>query len=212
MNYRLVIFDFDGTLADSYGWFLSVFEDLSKRFQLPQVDADELRRLRAMDITQIMREYRIPFWKIMLIGKHLTQLMGSQIEHIRLVAGMQGVLDTLARHDVRLAIITSNAESNVRRVMGAENMAYFDFIESGVSMFGKKSKIHKLLKKTGVAAEQTLSIGDELRDLKSAHEAQVHFGAVSWGTTDLLTLRQHAPELAFEHPLEILQALNLCGA
>ncbi len=211
MNYRLVIFDFDGTLADSFAWFLSVFEDLAKIYRLPRMDADELRRLRALDITQIMREYKIPFWKIFLIGKHLTRLMGNQTDQIQIVGGMQPVLDALAQQDVRLAIITSNAESNVRRVMGPENMAYFEFIESGVSMFGKKSKIHKLLKKTGVAAGETLSIGDELRDLQSAHEAQVHFGAVSWGTTDLHTLRRHDPELAFEHPGQILQALMPAG-
>lgn len=208
MNYKLVIFDFDGTLADSYTWFLSVYQDLSRRFQLPVIEEAELKRLRTLDVHQIMKEYRIPFWKLLLMGRHLTKLMSSQIDQICLVDGMQPVIDSLGQNGVKMAIITSNAEKNVRRVLGPDNMAHFEFLESGVSMFGKKKKIHKILRQTGIAASDTLSIGDEVRDLKSAHEAQVDFGAVGWGTTDLETLQRHSPKQVFNHPAQILEALG----
>ena len=41
-RYRLAIFDYDGTLADSLPWFRSVFQDLIARFDLAPVSADEL--------------------------------------------------------------------------------------------------------------------------------------------------------------------------
>ena len=208
MNYKLVIFDFDGTLADSYSWFLSVYQDLSEQFGLPAVDEDEMQRLRTLDVRQIMKEYRIPFWKLLVIGRHLTRLMSSQIEHIRLVDGMQHVIDSLASQGVRMAIVTSNKEKNVRRVLGPHNMARIEFLESGVSMFGKKHKIHKILQLAGIDASEALSIGDELRDLKSSHEAQVDFGAVGWGTTDLATLQKHSPRRIFQHPAEILALME----
>jgi phosphoglycolate phosphatase len=208
MNYKLVIFDFDGTLADSYSWFLSVYRDFSERFGLPAVDEAEMQRLRTLDVHQIMKQYQISFWKLLRMGRHLTRLMSSQIEQVRLVDGMQPVIDSLAYQGVRMAIITSNAEKNVRRVLGPHNMARIEFLESGVSMFGKKRKIHKILQRSGVAASDVLSIGDEVRDLKSSHEAQVDFGAVAWGTTDLATLQKHSPKQVFQHPVEILQLLT----
>lgn len=208
MKYKLVIFDFDGTLADSYPWFLSVFEDLSKRYRLPALEMADLENLRSLDIRQIQKAYKIPLWKVVIIGNHLKRLMSSQIEKIGLVSGMQLVIETLGEQDIKLAVVTSNAEKNVRRVLGPQNMAYFDFIESGVSMFGKKSKFQKILKKTGIPACEVLSIGDEVRDIKSAHEAQIHFGAVTWGYTDLKTLQKHSPEEVFHHPHQILEAVS----
>jgi phosphoglycolate phosphatase len=208
MKYQLVIFDFDGTLADSYPWFLTVFEDLAKRYKLPHLEETDLDKLRALDIRQILKEYHIPFWKMLVIGNHLKKLMGSQIEKISLVNGMQSVIETLGEQDIKLAVVTSNAEKNVRRVLGSQNMAYIDYIESSVPMYGKKEKFKKILKKTGIPASQALSIGDEVRDLKSSHAAKIAFGAVTWGYTDLSILQVHSPEEVFAHPAQILEAVN----
>ena len=207
MKYKLVIFDFDGTLADSYPWFLSVLEELSRKYRLPHLDRADLDRLRSLEVRQILKEYHIPLWKVVIIGNHLKKMMAAQIEHIRLVSGMQAVLETLGKEGVRLALVTSNAEANVRRVLGPGNMAMFDFIESGVSMFGKKRKFQKILKQAGIPANQALSIGDEVRDLKSAQAASIPFGAVTWGYTDVSALQAHAPEAVFSRPDQILEAM-----
>ena len=212
MKYRLVIFDFDGTVADSYPWFLSIIEDLARRYRLPHLEQADLERLRSLDARQILKEYHIPLWKVVLIGNHLKKLMASQIDNIRLVSGMQTVIETLGREGVKLALVTSNAEANVRRVLGPRNLALFDFIESGVSMFGKKSKFQKILKKSGIPASQALSVGDEVRDLKSAQAAKIPFGAVTWGYTDQRTLQAHAPDALFSHPDQILEAFNISAA
>jgi phosphoglycolate phosphatase len=210
MKYKLVIFDFDGTLADSYPWFLTVFEDLAKRYKLPRLEQADLENLRTFDIHQILKEYHIPLWKVVIIGNHLKKLMTSQIGKINLVGGMEPVIERLGEEGVRLAVVTSNAEKNVRHVLGSRNLAYFDIIESGVSIFGKKSKFQKILKKTGIPASQALSIGDEVRDLKSSRAAKIPFGAVTWGYTNLITLQAHSPEEMFTQPDQILEAVNCC--
>jgi phosphoglycolate phosphatase len=207
MSYQLVIFDFDGTLADSYPWFLSVFKDLAKRYHLPHLEDDELEKLRSFDVKQILREYKIPIWKMVLIGNHLKKLMREQIEQINMVAGMQEVIETLSAQGVELAVVTSNAETNVMQVLGPQNASCFQWIESGVAMFGKKSRFQKILKKTGIPAERTLCIGDEVRDLKSSHAAKIPFGAVTWGYTDHRMLRAHSPEEIFMTPDQILNVV-----
>ena len=47
MSYRLAIFDFDGTLADSLPWFQSIFADIAGEFGLRALDAEERERLGA---------------------------------------------------------------------------------------------------------------------------------------------------------------------
>lgn len=208
MKYQLVIFDFDGTLADSYPWFLSVFQGLAQRYRLPRMDSTDLEKLRGFDVRQILKEYHIPLWKGMLIGNHLKRLMSSQIDEIHLVNGMQCVIERLGEAGVKMAVVTSNAEKNVRHVLGPGSLAHFDWIESGVSLFGKKKKFEQILRKSGIPAGQALSIGDEVRDLHSARAANIPFGAVTWGYTDRQILQAHAPEAVFEHPEQILEAVE----
>ena len=206
-KYDLVIFDFDGTLADSYQWFLSVFDEIVERYSLPRLDQSELRQLRKVDIRQISRQFNIPLWKIVQIGSHLQKKMASQIDKVLLVDGMQAVLDGLAAAGIRMAVVTSNAEENVKRVLGPHNVDRFVAFEAGVTLYGKKVKFEKVLMKTGANPLHVLSIGDELRDLKASHQAGITFGAVAWGATELETFQAHNPDVLFTHPNDILNTV-----
>lgn len=204
LPYQLVIFDFDGTLADTYPWFLSIFDELAIRYKLPRLEQSALEALRKVDIRYISRKYKIPVWKMTRMGAHLKKRMSSEIERIQLVGGMQGVIDGLKAMGVRMAVVSSNAEGNVRQVLGEQNEPYFEAFECGVKLFGKKAKFEKILRRTGVAPQRVLSLGDEVRDLRASRQAGISFGAVTWGYADPETLRSHAPDALFEHPDEIL--------
>jgi phosphoglycolate phosphatase len=207
IHYRLVIFDFDGTLADSFPWFASNFNDLADRYRLPRLGLAELEALRRYDAYQLSRVYKISLWKMVVIGEHLKKLMARQIDQVHLVEGMQSVIDALAQHGVMLAVVSSNAEENVRRVLGAENAAKMVVFECGVSLSGKKAKFKQILKKVGLSPNEAISVGDEVRDLKSSRQAKIAFGAVGWGYTHLDTLRMHMPDAIFSRPEEILAAV-----
>ena len=206
--YQLVIFDFDGTLADSYPWFLSIFDELAIRYKLPRLEKSALEQLRKVDIHHISREFKIPIWKMVRIGSHVQKKMASQIENIRLVDGMQKVLDTLIEARIKLAVVSSNDEQNIRQVLGPRNAAHFEAFECGVSIFGKKAKFEKVLKTTNTPPNQALCLGDEVRDLKSAQQAGIAFGAVTWGYTAAEMFRTHTPKAIFDQPEEILALFN----
>ncbi len=212
MKYQLVIFDFDGTLANSYPWFLSVYSTLAERFHLPPMQPAELEHLRHLDFSVVLKEKKISPLKAVQMGVYLKKLMSSQIDRIPLVDGMQTVIDELVKHDLKLAVVSSNEEDNVRRVLGAQNAAQIIAFECGVSFLGKTAKFLSILRKTGIHARQALSIGDEVRDLKSSRQAGIDFGAAAWGYNSFERLQEHQPELIFTSPLQILEALNLSAA
>ena len=60
-KYRLVVFDFDGTLADSYPWFIGVLNDVAAKFDFNKVDAAEHKTLRGLNARQIMAHLNIPY-------------------------------------------------------------------------------------------------------------------------------------------------------
>ncbi|MGZ5882650.1 MAG: HAD hydrolase-like protein, partial [Xanthobacteraceae bacterium] len=55
MKYKLVIFDFDGTLADSASWFLGILNDLARRHGFRSVTEAEIEMLRGRGNREIIR-------------------------------------------------------------------------------------------------------------------------------------------------------------
>lgn len=208
MRYQMVMFDFDGTLADSFPWFVSNFDMLAERYHLPHLQPSELEELRELEFDHVLDRYKIPLWKMILAGRHIKKLMAAQVDRIPLVSGMQAVIDELVNEGVTLAVVSSNAKKNILRVLGEQNAARFAYFECGVAMTGKKSKFLKIIRQAGLQVHQALAIGDEPRDLRSARQANIPCAGVSWGYTSTARLQRLTPDWLFTHPLEILQALR----
>ncbi len=205
MTYKLIIFDFDGTLADSFPYFLRTINTLSATYDFPPVNPDDIEQLRGLDARQMMKLAKIPAWKIPLIARSFIRLMARDIDQIRLFEGMANLLNQLAQQGVRLAIVSSNSEENIRRVLGSESASLIGYYGCGTSLFGKKHKFKKAMAKSGVRAGETLCIGDEVRDLEAAHEAAMSFGAVAWGYTRVDVLEACKDSTVFYTPDDIIQ-------
>lgn len=197
VKYKLVIFDFDGTLANSFPWVITIFDDLADRHKFKRINYSEIETLRGYNARQMIRHHRVPLWKMALIGRDLRKRMSNNIDQVPLFEGIDRLLSSLSAQGVRLAIVSSNSAENIRKVLGPKNAVLIDEYECGVSIFGKRSKFNKVLRKTGIPPSQAICIGDEIRDLQAARQARIPFGAVAWGFTRLDALMAHAPEEVF---------------
>lgn len=208
MRYRLALFDFDGTLADSYSLFLSFMDRLADEKQLRRFEQHEIEALRCKSAREIIQEVGLPMWKLPGIGRQMRQHVAKNIDSVSLFSGVEEVLQGLARRGVRLGVITSNSEANVRKILGPGNAALIQHYGCGTSLFGKGPKLRAALRESGVAAAEAVCIGDEVRDLEAAREEGIAFWAVSWGYTHPDTLRGHGPEEMLESTEEILEKLG----
>ncbi|MDJ1159712.1 HAD hydrolase-like protein [Chelatococcus sp. SYSU_G07232] len=198
MRYKAIVFDFDGTLADSFAWFLFVMDDVADRYRFKRLDRDNLETLRGLSGRQLMRRHGVPLWKVPLITRHMRVLMARDIDQIPLFDGVDDMLARLAAQGVTLAVVTSNAETNVRRVLGPRNAALIRHYECGASVFGKPDKLRKVLRKAGVAPGEAIVIGDEIRDIEAGKVVGMATGAVAWGYTALPALVARMPTRVFE--------------
>jgi phosphoglycolate phosphatase len=205
MRYRLVIFDFDGTLADSFEFFASVVNDLADRFRFRRIDPSEYETLRHYSAAQMIRHVGLPLWKIPQVGRHFQSLMAESIHRIPLFAGVDRTLRNLSDRGISLAVVSSNTCSNVQRVLGPELEGLIAFYECGVSVFGKQTKFRRILKRSGVPRSEAIYIADEIRDLESARQAGIAFGAVSWGYTNVEALKKLGPDEVFATVEEIAE-------
>ena len=198
MRYRLAIFDFDGTLADSFPFFVSVFSQLAHKHDFKTLTEDEANRFRHCSPREMMKHMNLPMWKLPRVAADFTSLMGKNVETISLFAGIPGALQHLTNNGVKLAMVTSNSRDNVERVLGPQLMNLFHPVECGMSIFGKHSKLKKVLRHTGIPANEAIYIGDQIPDLQSAKRAGLAFGAVAWGYGTIESLRAHSPEAEFQ--------------
>jgi phosphoglycolate phosphatase len=208
MRYRLLVFDFDGTLADSFAFFLDTIDTLADAHGFRKIDRSQLDSLRQLDARQILKHVGLPLWKAARVGAHYKRLMAEQASRIPLFAGIAPMLRALQARGASLAMLSSNSEQNVRTVLGPELAPLFAHYQCGSALFGKRDKLRRLLAQTGISRHQVLCIGDEVRDIEAAQAENLDFGAVAWGYTRPQALLARAPVFLFEHPEQILRALE----
>lgn len=203
MKYKLAIFDFDGTLADSFPFFIQVFNQLAQKHGFREIDADAVPGLRQKSARQIMQVVELPKWKLPFVAKDFASLMKNNAASISLFEHIESTLLHLANNGVALAVVSSNAYDNIREILGADMMKIITHFECGMSIFGKSPRIRKVLKEAGVSCHEAIYIGDQISDLDAARKEKVAFGAVSWGYGAIESLRGHSPEEEFENVLSM---------
>jgi phosphoglycolate phosphatase len=205
-RYRLAIFDFDGTLANSLPWFRASFQDMITRFDLAPVGADEIEGLRSMSARQIMARLNVPMWRLPVIVSDMRKRKLAVADETPLFDGVAALLAELQRVGIQTAIVSSDGEESVRRVLGptAGLISRFD---CGAAIFGKHRKFRRVARHFGTKPADTICIGDELRDIEAARAAGMDSGAVAWGYAFPAALQAARPTHFFSSIAEITQRL-----
>jgi phosphoglycolate phosphatase len=208
MPYSLVIFDLDGTLADSFPWFQRNVNEVADRFGFRRVEESEVESLRLASTREILSRLEVPMWKVPFIARHMRRLKTEQAASIPLFDGVETMLRKLAASGVRLALVSSDTEANARDKLGASSALFADF-DCAASIFGKPAKFRRVLRRARVDAAQAIAIGDETRDIEAARAVGIGCGAVTWGYAAPEALIAHKPDLVFERMDEIADRLAM---
>lgn len=196
-RYQLVIFDFDGTLADSFAWFIGELDGLARRFRFKAVEAKDIEAMRSLTSRQLIAAMEVAPWKLPFIARHTRRLKAEHAQQIKLFDGAEDMLRRLKAEGITVAIVSSDAEANVRVTLGAA-AGHIDVFACGASLFGKPAKFRQVLRLTGVDAGDAIAIGDEMRDADAAEASGLAFGAVSWGFASAEALASRQPTVLFQ--------------
>jgi phosphoglycolate phosphatase len=204
MTIKLAVFDFDGTLANTYPVFASSLNALAIKHGFRQIAHDEQHKLRSLSAAEVLRELQLPLWKVPTVLSDFRKIMHQRINEIRPFPDMTGVLHTMMQEGIEVAVATSNSIANVKAVLGDALINRFAAVECGSSLFGKSHRLRQILRKTQIDKAQALYIGDEIRDAEAAERVGLSFGAVAWGYTDLGGLLRMNPASVFRAPADLL--------
>jgi len=206
MKYRALIFDFDGTIADTLGETRKIFNEIAPDYGIRQVEEHEIVELRHLSLKQILSKLDIPKRRVPSIIARGTGMMRTNIDRLQLIDGMKDALTELRNHTDSFGILTSNATANVDvflRNHGIRDL--FEFVSSTSKLTGKARHLRAIRKTFSLKHAEMLYVGDELRDVKAAQKAKIPHAAVSWGFNSRESLEKMSPTYLFDKPEEFSQ-------
>ena len=208
MNFRSLVFDFDGTIADTLGETRRIFNVLAPEYGIRQVEEHELDALRHLSLKELLKHLKIPKRRVPALISRGTGMMRGNITQLQLIPGMREVLVEMRRHVDSFGILTSNASANVELFLETHGLREeFDFVSSTSKLTGKAKHLKAIRKTFSLRPEQMLYIGDELRDVKASQKAGIPIAAVTWGFNSRKSLAASSPDFLFDHPADFLRLL-----
>jgi phosphoglycolate phosphatase len=193
-----VIFDFDGTIADSFVESFAAYNRVAPRLRLRPVGEDEVPGLRRMGAGQLMQTLGVPMWKLPRLMIAVRADLHDHFHTVRPVGNIAEALRGLSATGYRLAMVTSNSAENVQQFLKRHHMADFQTIVAGSSIFGKATRLRRLIKSAKADRATTAYIGDTVPDIRAAREAGTTAIAVAWGFADRVPLLAEAPDALVE--------------
>lgn len=206
-KYKLAIFDLDGTLSDSFPWFLRVINSVADKHGFRRIEDHDIDALRGKSSREIVKFMEAPDWRLPTIARDMRRMKTEALSEIPLFPGVDRMLRQLSDKGVVLAVVSSDSETNVRTALG-DNAALIAHYACGASLFGKAANFKATLKRAGIAASHAICIGDEVRDGEAALKARIAFGAVSWGYAKLEALQTMSPVTVFRTLDDIVSDLT----
>lgn len=193
-----IIFDFDGTLADSFEVALEVAHELTGIARLAPA---EMTRLRRLPVLKILRELNIPARRLPRLVLQGRQRMSERMDEVHPFAGIPEALAALHKQGHQLLVISSNSERNVRTFLRTHTLEqYFGGVHGGVGLFDKAGALRKVLRRRKLAREACYYVGDEVRDIAAAQKAGIPIVAVGWGYQDPEALAARQPFALVQSP------------
>lgn len=199
-----IVFDFDGTIADSLELGLSVYNRIAPEYNCMPVGLEERELFRTKKPQELLEIYGISKLKLLALTLRIRKELNRHLPEMRLFENMESALLEIREAGYGMGILTSNSVENVRKFLEINGLTgLFDFIYSGKSFLGKEKVIRKMINREQLPAGRIVYVGDETRDIEACRAAGIPVIAVSWGLNRRELLASLSPDQIADRPEEL---------
>ena len=198
---RVIIFDFDGTIADTVPVIIDIFHKVERRKTRLTKDEELLVRAAALlqvKMKTIIRDairIGIPLWRLPFIFAISQAILSRRMHEVKAFPGMKQLIAELHAEGNMLFIVSANTPSNIKKFLKNEGLSpYFTKVYGSVRSSRKAKIIARIAKKHNAHSGNVFYIGDESRDIHAAQAAGVGSIGVRWGYNDEAQLRASEPQ------------------
>jgi len=194
---RLVAFDLDGVLVDSFECWWKLLNDTLASNGMRPLTQEEFRRTWGQDVEADRRQF-FPDWTVERLIEHYTREFPRYAEWIRPMPGAREVLESLQRDGRRIAVASNSPMEMVERLLQLASLRRSVDWAAGVDVVanGKPEPdlIEHVLRQSGIPREEACYVGDSEFDARAARAAGVFFiGYKRPGDARVESLRELIP-------------------
>jgi phosphoglycolate phosphatase len=210
MTAKVILFDFDGTIADTYQAIANITNQLSTEFGYKALDQEELVLIKNLSSREIVKRSEISIFKLPFLVRRVRTELSKEIAELEPIQGISAALCELKKRGYILGIVTSNNHENVDIFLTKNHLNHlFTYIYCSTAIFGKHRVLNQVIREHSLKVSDVIYVGDETRDIRSAHKSHISIVAVSWGFNAPEILQEHQPDYLIAKPSELLEAIAL---
>ncbi len=201
-----IIFDFDGTLADTVPVIFTIVGELAKEIGYDRrITEEDIKWVSEHKLIEIPKKFNIPLIKIPYLFMEGRKKLKKQMFSVPACKGMVESLHVLKEKGYRLGILSSNSRDIIQEFLLKYNLVdLFDFVHSELNLFGKDQALVALLNEHKMKKEDTIYVGDELRDIEACRKAGLDVISVGWGFNSPDTLKKENSNYLALKPQDIV--------
>ena len=208
MKYNALIFDFDGTIADTLSEAAEVYNILALKHGYKVVSPEEIPAMRHYNTKKLIKELGVSKLRLPFLLARGRRLFKSRIDKLAPIEGMIESLHTLRKDASTFGILTSNSTENVELFLEAYNIRHlFTFISSTSKLSGKSKHLTSISRTFSLDTADMVYIGDEIRDVKASQKAGIAIAAVTWGFNSKESLDLENPTYLIDTAEELTSTL-----
>lgn len=215
---KAVIFDLDGTLADTIASITYCGNLALSRFGLSSFGEEDYKRFVGDGAAMLVRRALLAAGDERL--EHFDEVYEAYLEifakdcmyQVKPYEGICALLEELKRLSVRIAVLSNKPDRDSLRVVEALfGKGYFDFVQGQRADIPRKpdpAGVYRIMEAFGLSAGDFLYVGDSGVDMKTGRAAGIFTVGVLWGFRDRKELVENGADAVISKPLELLSHLT----
>jgi phosphoglycolate phosphatase-like HAD superfamily hydrolase len=213
---RVVIFDFDGTIADTFAVVSEIILKMQRR--TAPLSQEEQVLLRAAALMQVKLRWAvktaaqldIPFWRLPFLVLVTKRILKKRMHEVQPYPGVLECIQALKEAGYDLYVVSANSTANITRFLEARQVAEcFTEVYGDVRPYNKARTIRRIIKSYDQGKLHIAGVGDEDRDITAYKAAGIDKAvAVTWGYNGILQLEKAEPKYMVANAEKLLKILK----
>ncbi len=207
-EYRAVLFDFDGTLVDSYGAITASVNHVRSLHGLAALGESEVRRHVGRGMLHLL-QHTVPGFDLEVDAARYREHHPSVLRSgTRLLPGAAEVLETFHSHRTKLAVCSNKPNAFTRELVAILGLSEFFTAVLGPDDVQRikpaPDMLLAALNKLRVKASEALYVGDMVVDIETARGAGVDVWVVPTGSNERAALEAARPDRVLDNLLQLV--------
>lgn len=199
-----IIFDFDGTIADSFNVFVQSLEDVLHREPLTNA---EILRLRGLSTKEVINSLGVKKRQLPRLVVRGRREVANRIGEVEIFDGVDKALKELAKNHSLYILSTNDKDAIMSFLRRYRIDGCFDDVRADVGIFDKKRRLSALIRQNKMSAKRCVYVGDETRDVEAANALGIYCVAVAWGYSTPEALHEAGPSMLVEGPKDLVSSI-----